>query len=94
MTEATITSPYPIKIGSLGMYSVLLWKHSDVDDTETITTGLGTRIAGVWVSWIGNPSSQTSGGGHFDYSATTGIITLYPSSDNLSAETYVLVSGN
>jgi hypothetical protein len=93
MAEATISSGYPIKVGSIGMFTLLLWKYSAVSDTNTITTG-NKSIVAFWVNWNGNPGTQAAGGGHATYVASTGVITMYPSTDSLAADVFVLVSGN
>lgn len=87
MAAATITSGYP-KNENLGSVNLYIWRITDVDDAETLATGLGTRIVDFWVSWTGNPSSQTSAGGHATESA--GTITFYPSSDALGASVFVI----
>jgi len=90
MTEVTKTAGYP-KVLSLGNHTGYLYRLTDVDDAETLTTALGTRIVSYFVSWTGNPGTQTSAGGHSTESS--GTITLYPSSDNLGADVLVIVAG-
>jgi hypothetical protein len=94
MTEATKVSGYPITIGQIGANTLLLWKYSAVSDANTITTGIASsRLLAFWVNWNGNPGTQGSGGGHATYAAATGVITMYPSTDSLAADVFVLVSG-
>jgi hypothetical protein len=88
MAEVTVTSGYP-KRESMGSRTLLIWKATDVDDTETLTTNLGSKIVAHWVEWTGNPGTQTSAGGHSTESG--GLITLYPSSDDLGATVFVLI---
>lgn len=87
MASVTITSGYPKK-ESLGSVTLFIWRITDVDDAETLATGLGTSIVDFWVSWTGNPSTQASAGGHA--SESSGTITFYPSSDNLGATVFVI----
>lgn len=91
MAAATITSGYPKTLGQIGMNTVYLWRLTDVDDTETLDTGLGARVVSFMVNYTGNPGTQTSAGGHSTESA--GTITFYPSSDNLGADVIVIASG-
>jgi hypothetical protein len=88
MTEVTVTSGYPV-IESMGSRTLYIWKSTDVDDAETVTTNLGTRIIAHWVEWTGNPGTQASAGGHS--TEASGLSTLYPSSDDLGATIFVLV---
>jgi len=90
MAAVTVTSGWP-KVYSMGNEALYIWRITDVDDAETLATGLGTRYISHTVSWIGNPGTQTSGGGHSSFSS--GTITFYPSSDNLDAEVWVLADG-
>jgi hypothetical protein len=92
MADVTVTSGYPIKLGSIGMYTLLLWKLTDVDDTETLSTGLGTRIISFWVTAQTNPSTQGSAGCNVVNSS--GTLTFYPGEDNEAVDVFVLVSGN
>lgn len=85
--DVTITSGYP-KIENMGSRTLYVWRITDVDDTEELATGLGSRVFDFWVSWTGNPGTQTSAGGHAANSS--GTITFYPSSDNLGASVFVL----
>lgn len=87
MAAVTTTSGYP-KVENLGSVQLYIWRITDVDDTETLATGLGNRIVDFWVSWTGNPGTQTSAGGHATESA--GTITFYPSSDDLGATVFVI----
>ena len=91
MADVTITSGYPKTLGSLGQNTVYLWKITDVDDGETLPTGLGTRILAHLVQWDGNPGTQAAGGGHS--TNASGTITFYPSTDNLGADVIVIASG-
>ncbi len=91
MAAVTLTSGYPKLLGTLGELSLYLYMVTDVDDTETLDTGLSERVVSHWVEWTGNPGTQTSGGGHSAESA--GTITFYPSTDNLGANVFVLASG-
>ncbi len=88
MAEITVTSGYP-KVESMGSRTLYIWKATDVDDAETLATGLGTRIFAHWVEWTGNPGTQASAGGHS--AESSGTITFYPSSDNLGATVFVMV---
>ena len=87
MADVTITSGYP-KVESLGSVMLYIWQVTDVDDAETLPTGLGSRVVDFWVSWTGNPTTQASAGGHASISA--GTITMYPASDNLGASVFVI----
>lgn len=91
MAAVTITSGYPKILGEIGMNTVYLWRLTDIDDTETLDTGLGSRIVTFMVNYTGNPSTQASAGGHATESS--GTITFYPSSDNLGADVIVVASG-
>ncbi len=91
MAAVTITSGYPKILGQLGMNTVYLWRLTDVDDTETLATGLGARIVSYMVNYTGNPGTQASAGGHSVESS--GTITFYPSSDDLGADVIVIASG-
>jgi len=90
MADVTVTSGYPT-VYSLGDKALYIWRLTDVDDTETLATGISTRIIDYWVSWTGNPGTQTSGGGHTSISGAT--ITFYPSTDNLGATVFVMADG-
>lgn len=90
MASVTKTSGYP-KTFSMGSNTLYLWRITDVDDGETLATGLGSRIVDYWVNWTGNPGTQASAGGHSANSA--GTITFYPSSDNLGASVFVMATG-
>lgn len=92
MAAVTVTSGYPVKVGSIGAYTLLLWKLTDVDDTETLATGLGTRILAVWGSVQTDASTQGSAGCNIVNSS--GTLTFYPGEDNVSMDVFVLVSGN
>ena len=87
MAAVTVTTGYP-RSYSVGDLTMFVWQLTDVDDAETLATGLGTNIVDYWVSWTGNPSTQTSGGGHSALSS--GTITFYPGEDNLGASVFVL----
>lgn len=91
MADVTLTSGYPIQVGPIGANTLVLYKVTDIDDGETLATGLGTRILSHWVNWIGNPGTQAAAGGHS--SNASGTITFYPGTDSLDGEVYVLVSG-
>ena len=90
MAAITVTSGYPI-IENAGSLTLYVWRATDIDDGETLATGLGTRIVSHQVSWTGNPGTQTSAGGHTALSS--GTITFYPSSDDLGADIWVLATG-
>lgn len=90
MAAVTVTSGYPV-VHSLGDKALYIWRLTDVDDAETLATGLGTRIISYAVNWTGNPGTQASGGGHSALSS--GTITFYPSSDDLGADVWVLADG-
>lgn len=90
MASVTLTSGYP-KVLSMGDKFLYIWQITDVDDTETLATGLGTRIIDFWVSWTGNPATQTSGGGHAALSS--GTITFYPGENDLGATVFVIADG-
>jgi len=87
MADVTSTSGWPkmLNIGSVNMW---IYRITDVDDAETLDTKLGTNIIDYWVSWNGNPGTQASAGGHSTRS--NGVITFYPSSDNLDASVFVI----
>ena len=87
MAAVTITSGYP-KLESFGSKLVHIWRITDVDDTETLATGLGDSISEFCVNWTGNPGTQASAGGHATESS--GTITFFPSSDNLGATVFVI----
>lgn len=90
MADVTVTTGWP-KVFSMGDKDIYIWRLTDIDDTETLATGLGTRIISHMVSWTGNPGTQTSGGGHSVLSS--GTITFYPSTDNLGADVWVIADG-
>jgi len=90
MAAVTVTSGYPV-VHSIGDKALYIWRLTDIDDAETLATGLGTRIISHTVSWTGNPGTQTSGGGSSVLSS--GTITFYPSEDNLGADVWVLADG-
>ena len=85
MADVTLTSGYP-KIESMGSKMLHIWRITDVDDTETLVTGLGDSLSEFWVNWTGNPGTQASAGGHATESS--GTITFFPSSDNLGATVF------
>lgn len=91
MADVTLTSGYPKLLGTIGSYSLYLYRITDVDDTETLDTGLGSRIVDFWVRQDGNPSTQTSAG--ISASESSGTITFYPGEDNLGASVLVLAVG-
>ena len=91
MADVTLTSGYPKVIGPIGGASLYLYRITDVDDTETLDTGLGTRVIDHWVRWTGNPGTQTDAGG--DSTESAGTITFYPGVDNLDASVFVLAIG-
>lgn len=87
---ASVTTGYP-RVYSIGDKFLYVWQLTSVSDTNTLVTGLGTRIIDYWVSWTGNPGTQTSGGGHSALSA--GTITFYPSTDSLGVSVFVMADG-
>ena len=89
MASVTITTGYP-KSHSIGDLTLFIWQLTDVDDAETLATGLGTNIVDFWVSWTGNPATQTSGGGHAANSS--GTMTFYPGENDLGATLFVLAT--
>ena len=89
MTAITAVSGYPKKF-NMGSKTLVVYKGTDVDDGETLDTGLSADVSEYWVTWTGNPSTQASAGGHSSLAQSTGIITLYPSSDNLGASIFVM----
>lgn len=91
MADVTVTTGYPKTIGTIGSYTIYLWKLTDIDDAETLATGLGARVLAHFVQWDGNPGTQAAGGGHS--SNSSGTITFYPSTDNLGADVIVIASG-
>ena len=90
MAAVSTTSGYP-KVFSMGDKFLYIWRVTSVDDTDTLATGLSTRIIEHWVRWTGNPSTQTSGGGHTTESA--GTITFYPGENSLEASVFVIADG-
>lgn len=88
---ATVTSGYP-KTESFGSKVVKIWRLTDIDDAETLATGLGDRVFDHWVNWTGNPGTQAAAGGHSIESS--GTITFHPGTDALGATVYVLVNGS
>lgn len=90
MASVTVTSGWP-QVFSVGDKALYIWRLTDVDDAETLATGLGTRIISYVVSWTGNPATQTSGGGSSELSS--GTITFHPSEDDLGADVWVLADG-
>ena len=91
MADVTITSGYPKTIGSLGANTLYLWKLTDIDDGETLATGLGARILAFWVQPQTDPSTNTSAG--INAVNASGTITFYPGVDNMAADVLVLASG-
>lgn len=91
MADVTVTSGYPKLLGTIGANSLYLWRITDVDDTETLATGLGNRIVDFWIRQDGNVSTQASAG--ISASESSGTITFYPGEDNLGASVFVLASG-
>lgn len=89
MAAVTLTSGYP-KMFNLGNVNLYIFQITDVDDTETLVTGLGTNIIDYWVNWSGNPATQTDAGGNSTRSG--GTITFYPGVDNLDASVFVLAT--
>lgn len=91
MAAVTVTSGYP-KVFSAGTTALYIWRVSSVDDADTLDTGLGTRVIDAWVSFTGNPTTQTSGGGNI--TLTSGdTITFYPSENSNTATVFVLADG-
>ena len=88
MTQVTVTSGYP-KTHSMGSLNLHIWRLTDIDDAETLATGLGSNIVSHLVSWTG-VATQPSTGGHSVLSA--GTITFYPSADDLGADVWVVSS--
>ena len=86
MTAITTSSGYP-KTQNMGSLTLYIYRATDVDDGETLATGLGSRIVSHQVSWTGNPGTQTSAGGHSVLA--DGTITFYPGSDNLGADIWI-----
>ena len=91
MADVTKTSGYPKLIGTMGLYSVYLYKITDVDDDEELDTGLGSRAVTHTTTWTGDPGTQASGGGNS--TLATGVITFNPSTDNLGADVLVYATG-
>ena len=85
MASVTITTGYP-KTQSMGSLTLYMWRITDVDDTETLATGLSSNVVSHLVSWTG-ASTAPSGGGHSVLSS--GTITFYPAADNLGADVWV-----
>lgn len=91
MADVTITSGYPMTIGTLGQNTVYLWKLTDIDDGETLATGLGTRLLAFFVQPQTDPSTNTSAG--INAVNSSGTITFYPGVDNMAADVLVIASG-
>lgn len=83
----TVTSGYPLR-SSAGSRILHTWRVTDVDDAETLVTGIGGTIFDHWIHWADATDTQTQGGGHSVLSG--GTITFYPSQDSLSASVFVL----
>jgi len=86
-----ITSGYP-KMLSAGNYNIYLWKVTDIDDAETLTTNLGTRAISHFVTWIGDTTTPAESSGHSTMSSA-GLITFYPAEDALDAHVMVIANG-
>lgn len=89
MAAVTSTAGWP-KMFNIGSVNLWIFRITDVDDTETLATGLGTNIIDYWVNWSGNPTTQGSAGG--DSTLSAGTITFYPGEDNLDASVFVLAT--
>lgn len=90
-STATVTSGYPKTIGTIGPNTLYLWKATDVDDGETIETGLGARVLAFWAQAQTDPSTNTSAG--VNAVNSSGTITFYPGVDNMAIDLLVLASG-
>jgi hypothetical protein len=84
---ATVTASYPKK-ETFGSKNLYIWRITDIDDAETVDTGLGSRLREYWITWTGNPGTQASASGHSTESG--GTITFYPGTDALGATLFVM----
>lgn len=91
MAAVTVTSGYP-KVYSLGDKALYIWRVSSVDDTDTLDTGLGTRVIDVWASFTGNASTQASAGGNITLTSDD-LVTFYPGEDGNTATVFVIADG-
>ena len=91
MAAVSVTSGWP-KVFSVGDKFLYIWRITSVDDTDTLATGLSTRIISWAVTFTANPSTQTSGGGNAAQSS--GTITFYPSENSSTADVWVLADGS
>lgn len=90
MAAVAVTSGYP-KVFSLGDKTLYIWRLTSVDDTDTLASGLGTRIVDYMCTFTANPSTQASGGGNVALSGAT--FTFYPSENSSTANLWVLADG-
>lgn len=90
MAAVAVTSGYP-KVYSLGDKFLYIWRLTSVDDTDTLASGLGTRIIDWMCTFTANPATQASGGGNVANSA--GTFTFYPSEDSSTANLWVVADG-
>jgi hypothetical protein len=74
-----------------GKGRVIVHHFTEVDDGDTYASGLAgiTSTPMFATAWLGNPGTQTSGGGHIAYSA--GTVTFHPSTDDLGCDLTVYI---
>lgn len=71
MAAATVISGYPLR-ESVGSLTLFIWKLTAAD-TNTLATGLGANIVGVWAN---SEAGETAGDEGVNVANSSGTLTL------------------
>ena len=80
---ATLTRTLVESFGSATLY---IYIFSDLDDEDTLATGLGSTIIGAWANGTDAPSAEEA----ISISNSSGTLTFNTGEDNRAAQVFVL----
>lgn len=75
--------------GPMGQYRKLTFVVTACSDTDTLTLPSTLNIVDHSIAWTGDPGTQTSAGGHYEYASN--VFTMHPSTDALGCRVTVIV---
>lgn len=82
---ATLTRTLNETFGSCILY---IYIFSDLSNSDTLATGLGSQIIGAWANGTDDPTTQTSN--KIDVANSSGTLTFATGENNRTAMVYVL----
>jgi len=80
---ATLTRTITESFGSATLY---IYIFSDLDDTDTLATGLGSTIIGAWANGTDDPAAEEG----IAVANSAGTLTFNTGEDNRAVQVFVL----